>query len=437
MEEIFNLVSIEPIATGLDGVDEKKKDENSAGERGEGMEVEKTDSKSELKRRLESMVRLVVELNAPHGVKSAEGWKLLIRVITNVISEPNNPKFRKLPLNGKVTSKLSKLDGSLDLSHELGFKQATLDKGKRYLILSEDTTSLDALKYARDLFTAALMEITPGPKPSTIPTERKTSGKLHPIVREGKSGFPPKKSKISKDLRQKLKLQKQKAARESALRRKISPSAMADIIQRRLKGEKSQSSGVIRKGRVADFDRVKRIRSEIDQIRASKNREWRRTKMSQKRVYTVRDLEEMAKKRSDVHAKFGNKNELDKIGQEALKFTNEFRAKHGKPPLSWHQKLCDIGKVHSKDMGDGKVPFSHVGFKERVKQYPMAHRAAAENLAMNAGIPEPEVARAAVNGWIDSPGHRKNLLSNQTVCGIGVYKNSGGRYYLTQLFALT
>eukprot|EP00954_Amorphochlora_amoebiformis_P017338 1318490-Amorphochlora_amoeboformis.AAC.1 len=67
MEEIFNLVSIEPIATGLDGVDEKKKDENSAGERGEGMEVEKTDSKSELKRRLESMVRLVVELNAPHG----------------------------------------------------------------------------------------------------------------------------------------------------------------------------------------------------------------------------------------------------------------------------------------------------------------------------------------------------------------------------------
>lgn len=26
-----------------------------------------------------------------------------------------------------------------------------------------------------------------------------------------------------------------------------------------------------------------------------------------------------------------------KIGKEALKFTNEFRAKHGKPPLKWHQ----------------------------------------------------------------------------------------------------
>ncbi len=86
-------------------------------------------------------------------------------------------------------------------------------------------------------------------------------------------------------------------------------------------------------------------------------------------------------------------------------------------------------------MGDGKVPFSHVGFDNRVKQYPFSYRAAAENLAMNYGV--SDVARVAVNGWIESPGHRKNLLSNQTFCGIAVYRNSKGAYYLTQLFART
>lgn len=73
---------------------------------------------------------------------------------------------------------------------------------------------------------------------------------------------------------------------------------------------------------------------------------------------------------------------------EALRLTNEFRAQHKLPALAWHQTLCEIAYVHSKDMGDGKVrscslvltrrlvstwpsgssqvPFDHVGFKERV-----------------------------------------------------------------------
>lgn len=45
-----------------------------------------------------------------------------------------------------------------------------------------------------------------------------------------------------------------------------------------------------------------------------------------------------------------------------------------------------------------------------------------------------EVAKVAVNGWIESPGHCKNLLGNFTYCGIGVYMNHEGKYYLTQLF---
>ena len=83
-------------------------------------------------------------------------------------------------------------------------------------------------------------------------------------------------------------------------------------------------------------------------------------------------------------------------------------------------------------MGEGRVPIGHQGFNDRVKKYPFHSMSAAENVAMNQGI--SEVAKAAVNGWIDSPGHRKNLLSKHDVCGIGVYRNFKGAYYLTQLF---
>ena len=45
------------------------------------------------------------------------------------------------------------------------------------------------------------------------------------------------------------------------------------------------------------------------------------------------------------------------------------------------------------------------------------------------------LAENGVDGWINSPGHRKNLLSNTNLCAIASYKNRSGAYYLTQLFA--
>jgi len=91
------------------------------------------------------------------------------------------------------------------------------------------------------------------------------------------------------------------------------------------------------------------------------------------------------------------------------------------PPLEWDEALAKIGAVHSKDMGERRVPFGHDGFKERMKKYPLSTSAGGENVAMNKGM--HDVARVAVDGWIDSPGHRKNLLGRWDRCGIGVYRN--------------
>lgn len=55
------------------------------------------------------------------------------------------------------------------------------------------------------------------------------------------------------------------------------------------------------------------------------------------------------------------------------------------------------------------------------------------NLAYNGGV--ADTARVAVEGWIKSPGHRKNLLGAFDLCGIGVAQSSGGEFFFTQLFA--
>ena len=58
----------------------------------------------------------------------------------------------------------------------------------------------------------------------------------------------------------------------------------------------------------------------------------------------------------------------NEISERALELTNEFRKKNGLPPVQWSQELCDIGMNHSRDMGEGRVPFGHQGFDKRCKQ---------------------------------------------------------------------
>ena len=78
----------------------------------------------------------------------------------------------------------------------------------------------------------------------------------------------------------------------------------------------------------------------------------------------------------------------EKLGREMLSLTNQFRAKHRLPALHWNQGMVAPALEHSKNMGDGLVPFSHQGFNERVSKFPFAHQGAGENVAMSQGHPE-------------------------------------------------
>jgi uncharacterized protein YkwD len=124
------------------------------------------------------------------------------------------------------------------------------------------------------------------------------------------------------------------------------------------------------------------------------------------------------------------------LGKLCLEWTNKFRQSQGKPPLKWEPLMFKIAFKHSKDMGDKKVPFDHVGFNQRCKDMPFSKQGAGENLAYIGNVSRNEIPKAVVDGWINSPGHRKNLLGNWNVCTIAGYKNSSGMWYFTQLFAL-
>ncbi|NMG06437.1 CAP domain-containing protein [Brasilonema sp. UFV-L1] len=114
---------------------------------------------------------------------------------------------------------------------------------------------------------------------------------------------------------------------------------------------------------------------------------------------------------------------------------NRYRASRGLPKLSLNARVSRQARIHSQNMANGKVPFSHQGFRRRVNAIPIRYRSAAENLAFNLGYSDP--AEEAVSGWLHSPGHLANLKGNYNMTGIGVATNKEGKVYLTQIFLRT
>ncbi len=115
---------------------------------------------------------------------------------------------------------------------------------------------------------------------------------------------------------------------------------------------------------------------------------------------------------------------------------NQYRASLGLNPLKLHQDISRAARFHSQQMAQGNVPFSHQGFEQRLEaiSYSLPYSSAAENVAYNQGYDDP--VTVAVQGWIDSSGHQKNMAGNFDTTGVGVAKNDAGEYYFTQIFIL-
>ena len=120
------------------------------------------------------------------------------------------------------------------------------------------------------------------------------------------------------------------------------------------------------------------------------------------------------------------------VQQQVLDATNAERAANGCPPLRLDPLLNQAADGHSEDMA-ARGYFSHSdpegrGPGDRINAIGYPHRSWGENIAAGYGS-----AQAAVNGWMNSSGHRANIL-NCAFDEIGIGYAEAGRYW-TQLFA--
>lgn len=118
---------------------------------------------------------------------------------------------------------------------------------------------------------------------------------------------------------------------------------------------------------------------------------------------------------------------------------NAIRERRGLQPLAPEPRAGAAARAHSGDMARhaflGHDSPSHGGFIARVKAAKVEYAAAAENVAKT--LREPDPVRAAVDGWMDSPGHRANILTpTYDRTGVGVAVDEDGAYYFTQIFVL-
>jgi uncharacterized protein YkwD len=115
------------------------------------------------------------------------------------------------------------------------------------------------------------------------------------------------------------------------------------------------------------------------------------------------------------------------------------------PVFEANAVLIDIARRRSQDMAEGRAPFAHQDARGENPAWnmarwwmPQAHMVG-ENIMMQEreGIPydADHFAQTAVDGWMKSPGHRRNILDpGFTWAGIGVAIR-GNKAYATQIFA--
>lgn len=114
---------------------------------------------------------------------------------------------------------------------------------------------------------------------------------------------------------------------------------------------------------------------------------------------------------------------------------NRHRTSRGLARLTWEPRVAELAREHSLAMARGSRGFGHDGFDDRADAISglLPAGSVAENVAYD-GRTGPDLASLVAEGWIASPGHRKNIEGDFTTTGIGAARGAGDVYYFTQIF---
>lgn len=117
--------------------------------------------------------------------------------------------------------------------------------------------------------------------------------------------------------------------------------------------------------------------------------------------------------------------------KEVLQIVNQERQAAGKAPLEWDDELSICAAERAKELVE---KFSHTrpdgsSCFTILKENGIQYLTAGENIAMGQTSPEQ-----VMNSWMNSTGHKNNILSSSYgKIGVGCYY-ADGRYYWVQMF---
>lgn len=116
---------------------------------------------------------------------------------------------------------------------------------------------------------------------------------------------------------------------------------------------------------------------------------------------------------------------------QVVRLVNQIRQANGLSPLTANWELSRVARYKSQDMVDNRY-FSHTSPTygtpfQMIRAFGLSYRTAGENIAYGYSSPQ-----AVVDTWMNSSGHRANILNSAyTQIGVG-YVSSG--HYWTQMF---
>ncbi|MFC4402186.1 CAP domain-containing protein [Gracilibacillus xinjiangensis] len=114
---------------------------------------------------------------------------------------------------------------------------------------------------------------------------------------------------------------------------------------------------------------------------------------------------------------------LSQFEQQVVTLTNQERQKQGLSPLEADKELSKVARAKSQDMATNGY-FSHNSPTygspfDMMKQFGVSYRTAGENIAKGQRTPQE-----VVNAWMNSEGHRANILNPEfTHIGVGYVEN--------------
>jgi uncharacterized protein YkwD len=124
------------------------------------------------------------------------------------------------------------------------------------------------------------------------------------------------------------------------------------------------------------------------------------------------------------------------IAADVVRYTNDARARNGLKPLASNSRLMEAARIHAEQMAayqrmDHTISGAqYPTLQSRLQAVSYVYMNAAENVAWNSATPQ-----AVVNGWMNSSGHRANILDSRlTEIGAAMARSSKGEPYWIQVF---